>query len=440
MEVGNRRMNQSRGLRAAGGGTMIRSMRLGPMIAAMAWCAVTCCALEQQAGGDWPQFLGPERSGIAGPVKLAERWPEGGPPAVWRRQVGQGFAGPVVGGGTLVLFHRVGDEEVVEGLEARSGKELWKAKYPTDYRDDFGFDEGPRATPTIHGGRVYTLGAAGVLSCWELEGGRKVWQVDTRAEYGAGKGFFGMACSPRVEGKGVIVNIGGRDGAGVVALDRETGTLLWKATEEEASYSSPIAATFGGKRYVLVFNREGLAAIEPVGGKVLWKMEWRSRNDASVNAATPVVVGDLIFLSASYETGAVVLRFKEGGPEKVWESDEVMSNHYSTSVHREGFLYGFHGRQETGQELRCVELGTGKVRWKQRGMGAGTVMVVGSELLVLTEKGELVRVEASAEGFKEKERAQVVGFGCRAYAALAGGLYFARDKQRIVCLDLSRSQ
>ena len=162
-----------------------------------------------------------------------------------------------------------------------------------------------------------------------------------------------------------------------------------------------------------------------------------------MNAATPQVVDDTIFLSASYETGAALLRFHENGPEKLWGDDGILSNHYSTSVIRTGDLYGFDGRQEQGQHLRCVELKSGKVQWSQDDFGAGTLIIADRLptplLVILTEKGELVEAVAAADGYKELGREQLVGFETRANAALANGLYFARGKSQLVCVDLRKT-
>jgi outer membrane protein assembly factor BamB len=388
---------------------------------------------------DWPQFLGPTRDGIYSGPTLAEIWPKEGPPVVWQRKVGQGFSGPTVSEGKLILFQRVDDSEVVECLDAKSGKVFWKAEYPTAYQDDFGFDPGPRATPTMVEGRVYTFGAEGTLNCWNLDDGRKVWTIDTKKQFGARKGFFGLACSPLVESNAVIVNLGGRDGAGVVAFAKASGQVLWKVTDDEASYASPIAATIGGRRYVFVVTRVALMALSPADGRVVFRYEWRPPMHASVSAATPLVIDDLIFLSASYGAGARLLRFKEGGPEKIWSADDVLSNHYATSVHHGGFLYGWDGRQEQGCDLRCVELKTGKVRWTESGLGAGTVTLAGNQLLVLTEKGELLRAPATPAGFKPTGRAQILPFVARAHPALADGLFYARSKDKVVCVDLRKN-
>ncbi|HZL35819.1 MAG TPA: PQQ-binding-like beta-propeller repeat protein [Tepidisphaeraceae bacterium] len=387
---------------------------------------------------DWPQFLGPTRNGVCADLKLATTFPPAGPPIVWKRDVGQGFAGPVVAGGKLVLFNRVDDKEKVECLDAKSGKTLWAADYPTAYQDDFGFDEGPRATPAIAGGRVYTYGAEGALNCWDLASGRNIWAVETKKQFAPGKGFFGMACSPLVEGNAVIVNIGGGDGAGVVAFEAGSGKVLWKATNDAASYSSPAAATIHGKRYVLSLTRAGLVALDPANGKVYFDFPYRSRMNASVNAATPLVIDDRIFVSASYGTGAALLQFDEKGPTKIWAGDNILSNHYATSVYADGFLYGFDGRQESGPNLRCVELKTGKVRWSEDHFGAGTILLAGKELVVLTEKGELILAPATAQGFKPTARAQVLAFNVRAYPALADGCLYARSTDKLVCVQLGK--
>ncbi len=384
----------------------------------------------------WPQFLGPTRDGVDHGPPLGSRWPAAGPPVVWKREVGLGFSGPAIQGDRLILFHRLSDLAVVECLEASSGRGLWKADYPTDYRDDFGFDAGPRATPSIAGGRVFTFGAEGRLSAWDLGTGEPVWSVDTVKKFGAAKGWFGRACSPLVEDGLVILLMGGGDGAGIAAFDATDGDLKWTATHDEASYSSPVVAGLQGRRTLVALTREALVGIAPADGRLLFRYPWRPRMSASVSAATPLVIDDQVFISASYGAGATLLRSTPTGLERVWANDESLSNHYATSVHHRGFLYGWHGRQEQGCELRCVELGTGRVRWSETGLKAGTVTLAGDELLVLTEQGELIRAKASADGFQPINRAQVLPSGVRAYPALANGRFFARSPRLLVCLEL----
>lgn len=392
-------------------------------------------AVASAGAGDWPQFLGPERNGRSAETNLALRWPKEGPRPLWQRKVGQGFSGPVVADGKLILFHRIENSERIECLNATNRSALWQFEYRTAYRDDFGFDEGPRATPAISGGKVFTYGAEGMLTCLDFASGRRLWKADCRQQFHAPKGFFGIACSPLVEAHHVILNVGG-DNAGIVAFDEESGALVWKATRDQASYASPTAATIAGRRYLFAFTRSGLAGLEPDTGKIHFEFPWRSPMEASVNAATPLVIGNFVFISASYEAGAALIEVTPGGPKKVWSGNDSLSNHYATCVEHDGFLFGFHGRQEMGQEFRCVELKSGKVRWAKSGLGAGTVTLAGNRLLVMTEGGELLEGEASPENFVIRNRAQVLPFEVRAAPALAGGVFYARSKNNLVALDL----
>lgn len=391
------------------------------------------------ATNDWPQFLGPNRNGAYGGNDLVLAWPKEGPPRVWSKKIGQGFSGPVVAEGRLILFHRVGDKETVESIDAITGKAQWKLDYPTHYRDDFGFDEGPRATPAIAENKVLTLGAEGMLLCLDFQTGAKLWSSDLKKQYSTPKGFFGMACSPLVEQGKVLLNIGGADGAGLVGLDATTGKLIWKATNDEASYSSPAAGNPGGHRRAFFFTRLGLVAINPQSGKVELEFPWRARLSASVNAATPLVIGNSVFISASYNTGAALLDVRSSPPKTLWSSDDALSNHYATSVHRDGFLYGFHGRQEEGPSLRCVELNTGRVKWSTESMRAGTVTLAGDRLLILFEDGRLVMAPAATDAFRALGQAQILSAGVRAYPAVARGFFYARSKSELVCVSLKES-
>jgi outer membrane protein assembly factor BamB len=395
-------------------------------------------AESTRSSADGPQLHGPSRNSVASDTNLTTAWPKEGPGILWKTKVGEGWSGPVVASNRVVLFHRLDEKEVVDCLQATNGVRLWRAEYPATYRDDFGFDEGPRATPAIDGDRVFTFGANGVLNCWNLTAGTNVWRVDVRDRFKADKGFFGIACSPLVEGNAVILNIGGRAGAGIVAFDKASGKTLWTATNEYASYSSAVAATLGGKRRILLLARGALVALNANDGKVLWEFPWKPKVSASVSAATPLVINDQIFISASYNAGAAVLRFSEDKPAVVWSGDEILSNHYATSAHHGGFLYGFDGRQEERPHLRCVELKTGKVRWSEEHFGGGTLVIAGDKLLLLTDRGELILAPATPEKFAPLARAQILGVDCRAHPALAEGRFYARDKNTLVCVELRK--
>lgn len=386
---------------------------------------------------DWPQILGPGRNGIYTGPALAESWPAEGPRVLWKKDVGQGFSGPVVAQGRLILFHRIGNREVVESLDAKTGARQWEYGYPTAYRDDFGFDEGPRAVPVVADGIVYTFGAEGQLHAISLDSGKRLWSEDTMRTFGVAKGFFGAAGSPLIEGGKVIANVGGR-GAGIVAFEAKTGKVLWKATDDASSYSSPVGVTIGNRRLAVFLTRAGLIGLDPATGQVQFQKPWRARTAASVNAATPVVIGDLIFVSAEYGPGAGVLRVDGSTLTPLWASDEALTNHYATSVHRDGFLYGFHGRQEFGPSFRAVELRTGKVMWSQDRFAAGSVLLAGNRLLIMRENGELILADASPEAFRPRARAQVLPATVRAFPALSDGLLYVRNERTLVCLDLRR--
>ncbi len=390
------------------------------------------------AAQDWPQFLGPARNGVLSGAALLDVWPTTGPSRIWEKDVGQGFSGPVVAQGKLILFHRLGEKETIECLDSRTGRRLWIFDYPTTYRDDFGFDEGPRAAPAISGGHVYTFGAEGMLHCLDFASGKKTWSVDTHRVFGVRKGFFGAAGSPLIEGDRVLLNVGGSNGAGLVAIQKDSGKTLWTATSDEASYSSPVAATIDGARHIFFLTRAGLVDVDPANGQVRFQFPWRARMQASVNAATPLVIGNLVFISASYDTGAALLDVRGSQPRKIWSSDEALSNHYATSVYRDGYLYGFHGRQEYGPSLRCIELKTGKVQWNQDQFRAGTVTLVDDRLLVLRESGELILAPATPKEFRPVAHAQVLPATVRSYLALADGNLYARSEKKLICVRLRK--
>jgi outer membrane protein assembly factor BamB len=337
----------------------------------------------------------------------------------------------------MILFHRVGAQEVVECLDARTGKERWKTSYASNYVDDYGKGNGPRSTPVIAGQRVFTLGAEGQLHCLDLGSGKVLWKRSLLEDYQVLKNFFGVGTSPLLEGDLLLINVGGPQ-AGIIALASDSGKEIWRATDQLASYSSPVAATIHGTRQVFFFTRDGLVALEPTKGMVLFSKRWRARSVASVNAATPLVVDDHVFLSASYNTGAVWLRVNEDGVTEEWKGDGILSNHYDTSIYSKGHLYGLDGRQETGVRLRCVEVATGKVRWSQDSFGCTSLLLAEGNLIGLIESGELVLFEATPEAYREKARATVLSKPCRAPIALANGLLYGRDDQKLMCWNLKK--
>ncbi|MBL8213748.1 MAG: PQQ-like beta-propeller repeat protein [Bryobacterales bacterium] len=390
---------------------------------------VAAALFAQTPAPDWPQLLGPTRNGVytgTGRKPAAK---------LWSKSVGAGFAAPVVAGGKLFVFHRQQNQEILEAWNPTDGKKLWAYTYPTAYRDDFGFDEGPRAAPLADSSRVYTFGAEGQLHCVDANTGKKIWSVDTAKTFQVRKGFFGAASSPVIDGNLLLANIGGAAG-GIVAFDKATGKTAWTATEDEASYSSPAVLTLGGLKRALFLTRAGLVDLDPTTGKVRYQFPWRSRSNASVNAATPIAEGNVLFLSSSYGTGAIAFEVQGGNYKKLWSDDDTLSNHYSTSVISNGYLYGFHGRQEMGQQLRAVQLRTGKVAWSQDGLNAGTVTLLGDTLLVIRENAEALLVPAKPDRFQTLSKHQLLPATVRAYPAVAGGLLFLRNESTLACYRL----
>jgi outer membrane protein assembly factor BamB len=303
--------------------------------------------------------------------------------------------------------------------------------------DRYGYNGGPRCTPLVAGGQVFTFGAAGKFCCFNAKTGAVVWQRNLNEELSVPQNFFGVGSSPLLEGKLLIVNAGGPNGAGVVALDRDTGKIVWQSTDEGASYASPMCATIGGQRYAFIFGRGGLVALDPADGKLLWRFPFRSKLYESVNAASPVIAGDCVFVSASYHTGGALLRVRKDGCDVVWR-DEVMSNHWATSILRDGYLYGFNGRHEEGTTLRCVELATGKLMWEQPKLTRCSMIYANGHFIILNEWGRLMLARLTPKGCEIISAAQVLDPQRPSYIApvLADGFLYVRNERQLLCFDL----
>ncbi len=394
--------------------------------------AVLCMAAVARAG-DWPQILGPHRNGIADGEQLAV-WNDAGPRTLWQREVGRGFAGLAVVGPRAVLFHRLGNELVAEGLDAVSGESQWKATFPTRYTSSISEDDGPRVVPLIHEHSVYLLGPGGELASVELESGKRRWYRQVFKEFHAPDGYFGAGSSPIVEGDKLLLNVGGSGGAGLVALSLADGSTVWKATDELASYSSPVAATIDGVRHVVFVTRLNVVSVDPQTGAVRFRFPFGARGP-TVNAANPLVLGDHVFVSASYGVGAQWAKIGPRGATTVWESDDVMSSQYTTSIEKDGYLYGIDGRQDVGvARLRCFDPKSGKVAWTEEGFGTGNMILAGDKLLIMKTDGQLVLVDPTPKEFRPLATAQLFDTTVQALPALAAGRLFARDTKTLKCV------
>lgn len=406
-----------------------RMMTAGLVVALF---VVTCAE-----AGDWPQILGPHRSGIADDESLADAWPEDGPRILWKRPVGQGTAGVAVVDQSVILFHRPGDAETVEALDAATGTTRWTKAYPTSFSSQVGGDDGPLCVPTIVGDSILTFGPQGVLTCWSLENGNRRWQRKTHDEFDAQEGYFGAGSSPLIEEDRVIVNVGGaKAGAGLVAFDLASGRDLWTATDERASYAAPTAATFDGRRIVLCVARLNCVGLDPADGQVLFEIPF-GRRGPTVNAATPVVLGDTFFLTASYGVGAVLARVASGEAEELWRKSDLLSSQYTTPIESQGVLFGIDGRDDLPPaHLRCIDPQAGKVLWSEDNFGYATLIRAGERLIIVRTDGEIVLARANPDRFEPLARHRLTRDTLRALPALSSGRLYLRDSSTLYCVEV----
>lgn len=379
---------------------------------------------------DWPQMLGPTRDGQSSETKLNWEWAKTPPAVAWTADVGAGFAGPVVSGGVVYLWHRVGDDDTLTAFAADTGKPKWAYKATVGGRD------GPQAAPVVAGESVFCLGYGGKLHAVSTTTGEKVWVKDLMKLYSPPEGYFGVGAGLLVADGKVIVNVGAK-GAGIVAFDAKTGDEAWKATDDPPSYSTPTLADIDGKPHAVVFTRTGVVVLGVAEGKVKYTQRHRSGMDASVNAATPLVTKDQIFATASYGTGAALWMMGKSELTEVWANDTSLSSQYDTPVKVGDHLFGLNGRQDAGAAtLVCVEWHTGTVKWSQKKFGVAHLIAVDGGILALTEGGELVRFAADTKEYKEVGRAKVMDGLTRAAPALSDGLLFLRNEKQLTAVKL----
>lgn len=397
------------------------------------------------SAGEWPQILGPNRNGIAEQEMLADTFPAGGPKTVWSRQVGNGFSGVAVAEGKAVVFHRLGGVERVEALDALTGKPLWKKDSPTAYQPAFVEDNGPRATPVIHKEHVYTYGAMGQLRCFDLATGNLIWERDTFEDYNSKRpfrgeppeGYFGIGSTPLIVDDKLIVNVGGDEmDAGIVAFALKDGHTLWKSTSERAGYSSPILATVGNVRHVICITRLSVVSLDPANGDVRFRFPFNAPGP-KVSAANPVMLGENLFVTASYSAGAVFAQVQPKEAKILWQNDDLLSSQYTTPIVVDGKLIGIHGRQDIGDPvLRCIDPKTQQVLWEKDGLGYATLLAADGKLLILTTEGELVLAALDTKAYRELGRARLSDNTVRALPALANGLFYVRDTETLKCFNL----
>ncbi len=425
----------------------------------------------RKAGSDWPRFLGPTGDGVSPERGLLTPWPAHGPAILWQKKLGSGYCAPAVSRGRIFLFDRAGEQVRLRCCRSETGEELWSFKYPSDYRDYYGYDNGPRACPVVDADRVYIYGPEGMVHCLRVADGSVLWKVDTRARFHVIQNFFGVASAPVIEKDLLLVQVGGSpegsdpddfaalrgNGSGLVAFDKISGKVRYQATEELASYASPVLATIGERRWCFLFARGGLVGLDPATGKVDFHYPWRSRLLESVNASNPVVVGNRVFISECYGPGSALLEVRPGRYRELWTDAERRRNkrmqcHWNTPIAVGGYLYGCSGRHTANAELRCIELGSGQVLWRQRGLTRTSLLLVDGHFICLGEDGvlRLLKVNpeqyeevstivlrpAGADGKPDTEAEPLLEYPCWAAPILSHGLLYVRGHDRVVCLEV----
>ncbi|MBC8002043.1 MAG: PQQ-binding-like beta-propeller repeat protein [Opitutaceae bacterium] len=414
---------------------------MNPLRPALVW-AVTLVTAHLASAADWPQWLGPSRSGNAGSIEKPLQKLPTELKAIWRINVGGGFSSPVLAGGKLLYMDEDGANEVVHLVDVPTRKEIWKKPLAEKFQDEWG--AGPRSTPMIDGENVYVQSCNGEFRCLKLSNGETVWTVNFEKDFGVpflgSKAREGTASRRGnngcgiVDGAHVIVPVGNTQGASIVCFDKLTGKVIWKALSDEAAYSSLKVATLAGVKQVVAYMADSLAGIERNTGSVLWRVPLKT--NAKRHAATPLTWENFVAVN-SHTFGQICFRIvqTEAGfkAEQAWANPATKIN-LATPVKVGGFLYS-HG---PAKNFICVDAATGAVKWTQPGFGreVSSTIAVGSTLLVLTDDGELVQIAADSESYRELARIQVAGKNWN-YPAFADGKLYVRDQRELICYDLT---
>lgn len=387
-------------------------------------CALTLLSGMSNAA-DWPHWRGPDANGISKETGWQIQWPAPGPKVLWKARVGIGFSSFAVANGRACTMGNANDTDTVFCFDAATGREIWKHTYASPLDAKY-YEGGTSATPTVDGGRVYTLSKRGEVFCLDAAKGTVLWSKKLADELGAKRPTWGFASSALIQGDLVLFNLGS---AGT-ALNKQDGKVVWTSGKDEAGYSTPVPFDAADGRAVMLCTKEHVAAVLVADGKELWRYPWKTQYE--VNAADPILSGDQVFVSSGYNRGASVFKISGTDGVKVWES-KVMRNHMNSCVLWQEHLYGV-----DESELRCITWAAGEVKWGDRKFGKGSLMMADGKLIALSEKGELIIAEASPGEFKPLARAQVIGGKCWTTPVLSNGRIYCRNAAGdVVCVDVS---
>jgi len=386
--------------------------------------------------GEWPQWRGSNRDGLSKETGLLKQWPAEGPPLAWKATgAGRGYSSVSIAKGRLYTMGLRGDREFVVAYDVKTGKEVWATAYGAGFQNDRG--DGPRGTPTVDGDRVYALGGNGDLTAFDAASGKVVWTLNVLQKFGGKNITWGISESPLVMGEKLLVNAGG-PGAGIVALNKKDGSLIWKSQSDRAGYSSAIPVEAGGKKQVVFFTSERGLGLDLETGKLLWEYPRAANNVA--NAATPVARGNRVFITSDYGNGGGLVEIKSDAKgvtaSEVYFTKE-MRNHHSSSVLVGEHLYGF-----SGGILTAMRFDTGEVAWKDRSVGKGSLVYADGSLYLLSENGVVGLAEASPTGYQEKGRFRIQqdSLPTWAHPVVAGGHLFIRDQDTIYAYDVRQKK
>lgn len=380
---------------------------------------------------DWPQWRGPNRNGVSSESEWISEWPADGPKVAWKAEVGLGFSSVVIADRRLFTLGHADEQDTVYGLDATTGKVLWKHSYPAELGDKF-FEGGTTGTPTVAGGRVYVLSRWGDMLCLGASDGKVQWSKNVQQETESRPPDWGFAGAPLVLGDRVYLNVGE---AGL-ALNAKDGSIVWSSGKKEAGYSTPLPHREGDEALAIFSSGEGYTATRLRDGQRVWGVRWLTQY--GVNAADPIVHDGRLFVSSGYGKGSGLFKLGGAEPESLWKS-KVLSTQMNAAVLYEGHLYGTAGDTTSKAALKCVEFTTGQEKWSHANFGSGGVMLAGGRLIALGGTGELMTAPAKPDGFKPTATAQVLGGKTWTAPVLANGLIYCRNvRGDLVALDVRR--
>jgi outer membrane protein assembly factor BamB len=390
---------------------------------------LSLAAVGMVRANDWPRWRGPNDDGISSETGWLSTWTQA-PQIAWKKSIGIGFASMSVSNGRVYATGNVRNNDVVYCFDAVTGQELWKQSYPCALNAK-NHEGGPCATPTVQGDAVYVFSKTGDALRLAADDGRIVWHKNLVQELKVEPPTWFFSGSPLLVDDLVIYNAGS---AGV-ALRQADGSVAWQSGRGVSGYATAVPMTIDGQRCIVLMGAKDVFGLNPTTGKVLWRHSWETEYD--INAADPILVGNLVFISSGYNKGCAMLKIDGSKVTEVWRNKN-MRNQCNSSVLWADHLYGFDGQVGGSGKLTCIDAGTGRTNWAQAGMGTGSLMLADGKLIVLSEKGKLVIAKASPEKFEELASAQILDGKCWTVPVLANGRIYARNADGdLVCVNVS---